>query len=148
MNSLFAEFRDRAELRLVYVAEAHAEDEWPISSGRYTADGCPVTLKQPRSAEERIAAQQRAVSDQSAARQRQLQAAQQAHVAATAAAAQAAAAQVAIQNPLPSDFNVQVASPVGQSWGTSPSPMQGHQPGLGPASPGQQWLSGLQQQPY
>ena len=56
MNSLFAEFRDRAELRLVYVAEAHAEDEWPISSGRYTADGCPVTLKQPRSAEERIAA--------------------------------------------------------------------------------------------
>ena len=40
----------------MYVAEAHAEDEWPISSGRYTADGCPVNLKQPRSAEERIAA--------------------------------------------------------------------------------------------
>jgi hypothetical protein len=56
MNSLFAEFRDRAEFLLVYVAEAHAEDEWPISSGRYTADGCPVNLKQPRSAEERIAA--------------------------------------------------------------------------------------------
>ena len=56
MNSLFAEFRQQADFRVVYVAEAHAEDEWPISSGRYTTDGCPISLKQPRSAEERIAA--------------------------------------------------------------------------------------------
>lgn len=56
MNSLHSEFRDRAEFKLVYIAEAHASDEWPISSGRYTTDGRPVTLTQPKTAEERIAA--------------------------------------------------------------------------------------------
>ena len=56
MNSLFAEFRERADFRLVYIAEAHATDEWPIASGRFTADGQAVCLTQPRSADERRAA--------------------------------------------------------------------------------------------
>ena len=58
MNSLFAEFRERADFRLVYIAEAHATDEWPIASGRYTADGEAVCLTQPRNADERRAAAQ------------------------------------------------------------------------------------------
>eukprot|EP01049_Picozoa_sp_SAG25_P004751 SAG25_NODE_306_length_10078_cov_13.534923_6_plen_185_part_00 len=55
MNSLFQEFSPQGVLfRLVYIAEAHATDEWPISSARYTTDGEPVQLRQPRTAAERI----------------------------------------------------------------------------------------------
>ena len=39
----------------VYTAEAHAQDEWPISSGRYH-DGVPVILNQPKTDEERLRA--------------------------------------------------------------------------------------------
>lgn len=34
--------------------EAHAEDEWPISSSRFTPDSCPVVIKQPKTTEERV----------------------------------------------------------------------------------------------
>ena len=44
---------------LVYVAEAHAQDEWPISSARYNADRGPVCVTQPRSQGERLALAQR-----------------------------------------------------------------------------------------
>lgn len=39
----------------VYVAEAHAEDEWPISSGRCNFGRGPVRVKQPRLRSERLA---------------------------------------------------------------------------------------------
>ena len=55
MNSLFGEFGPQGVVfRLVYIAEAHSTDEWPISSARYTSDGEPVQLRQPRTASERI----------------------------------------------------------------------------------------------
>lgn len=37
----------------MYIAEAHAIDEWPISSGRYNKDGAAVSLKQTHSTPER-----------------------------------------------------------------------------------------------
>ncbi|KAL4440384.1 hypothetical protein ABPG75_003385 [Micractinium tetrahymenae] len=60
-NSLLAEFRGRADIRGVYITEAHAQDEWPISSARYTPDRQPVLLSQPQSTEERAAAAARFV---------------------------------------------------------------------------------------
>ena len=41
---------------MVYIAEAHAEDEWPISSGRFAVDGRPVRVAQPTTGAERCAA--------------------------------------------------------------------------------------------
>jgi hypothetical protein len=38
----------------VYIEEAHALDEWPISSGRFNRGRGPVHVSQPKSAEERI----------------------------------------------------------------------------------------------
>jgi hypothetical protein len=40
----------------VYITEAHATDEWPISSARFTRDGRAVALAQPRTTPERAAA--------------------------------------------------------------------------------------------
>jgi hypothetical protein len=45
-NSLFAELQDQADIRGVYITEAHAQDEWPITSARYTPDRKPVILNQ------------------------------------------------------------------------------------------------------
>ena len=38
------------------MAEAHAADEWPISSARATRDGAPVEVAQARSTAARVAA--------------------------------------------------------------------------------------------
>ncbi|GMH54801.1 hypothetical protein TrST_g3682, partial [Triparma strigata] len=38
---------------VVYIEEAHAQDEWPISSSRYAEK--PVLINQPTTVEERIA---------------------------------------------------------------------------------------------
>lgn len=55
LKGLAAEY---ASLRwaLVYTLEAHATDEWPISSARYEPSGRPVSIRQHRSIEERLAA--------------------------------------------------------------------------------------------
>ncbi len=41
---------------VVYILEAHAEDEWPISSAKYHPDRQVVNVKQHKSMKERIAA--------------------------------------------------------------------------------------------
>lgn len=41
---------------LVYTSEAHATDEWPISSARYEPSKKPVSIRQHRSNEERLQA--------------------------------------------------------------------------------------------
>lgn len=58
MESLAREFQHQASFKVVYCAEAHASDVWPISSGRYH-DNEPVSITAPRTNEERcsIAAQ-------------------------------------------------------------------------------------------
>jgi hypothetical protein len=38
---------------IVYIAEAHAQDVWPISSARYSCDGRPVTVLAPSTTAER-----------------------------------------------------------------------------------------------
>ena len=43
-----------ADWRFVYVAEAHAQDEWPLRSARFTADGQPVVVDQPRTLDARL----------------------------------------------------------------------------------------------
>jgi Iodothyronine deiodinase len=53
---LLDEFAGKINLMSVYITEAHAHDEWPISSGRFTLDGVPVILNQPKSTEERLEA--------------------------------------------------------------------------------------------
>jgi hypothetical protein len=45
--------RYNLQFGVVYIAEAHATDEWPISSARYTAEGKAVSLAQTRSTEDR-----------------------------------------------------------------------------------------------
>lgn len=41
---------------MVYTMEAHAVDEWPISSARYEPSGAPVCIPQHKTLEERLAA--------------------------------------------------------------------------------------------
>lgn len=41
---------------LVYTLEAHATDEWPISSARYEPSGKPVSIRQHQTDEERLRA--------------------------------------------------------------------------------------------
>lgn len=41
---------------LVYTLEAHAIDEWPISSSRYNPTGEPVSILQHQTKEDRLAA--------------------------------------------------------------------------------------------
>jgi hypothetical protein len=53
---LLDEFTEKIELISVYITEAHAQDEWPISSGRFTLDNNPVIINQPKTTEERLEA--------------------------------------------------------------------------------------------
>jgi hypothetical protein len=50
----FAETSTKCDWMMVYIQEAHAQDEWPISSGRYVPNGKPVIVNQPKSSTERI----------------------------------------------------------------------------------------------
>lgn len=54
MHGLAEEFSAVAEFKCVYISEAHAVDEWPISSARFAE--APVCIKQARTLEERAAA--------------------------------------------------------------------------------------------
>lgn len=46
---------DRVQLVGLYIAEAHANDEWPVSSARYSIDGAPICVDQPLTLEARMA---------------------------------------------------------------------------------------------
>lgn len=56
LGDLAREFCDVAAFVGVYVAEAHATDEWPISSARYNAGRGAVCIPQARTQEDRDAA--------------------------------------------------------------------------------------------
>lgn len=47
--------KGHVDIIFVYIVEAHAIDEWPISSGRYNRGRGPVSVSQPTSNEERLA---------------------------------------------------------------------------------------------
>ena len=55
LHSLAAEFQSKADFVIVYIAEAHASDVWPISSARYAHDGKPVDVAAPTTTAERCA---------------------------------------------------------------------------------------------
>jgi len=55
-HSLADELAGRAGILAVYITEAHATDEWPISSSRYSPGGRVVALAQPRTDAARCAA--------------------------------------------------------------------------------------------
>lgn len=61
MPMLNALSREYASLHwaLVYTLEAHAIDEWPISSARYEPSGEPVCIPQHRTIEDRLRAARR-----------------------------------------------------------------------------------------
>ena len=48
---------------MMYVEEAHAQDEWPISSGRYNQGRGPVHVNQPTTSMERISVAQQFLKD-------------------------------------------------------------------------------------
>ena len=46
--------REAADWKFIYIAEAHAMDEWPIRSGRFNRGRGPIIIeKQPSTSEER-----------------------------------------------------------------------------------------------
>ena len=53
------EFSHNNDFAFVYIEEAHATDEWPISSSRYTPDNQIVSVEQPKLASERVKLAQR-----------------------------------------------------------------------------------------
>jgi hypothetical protein len=53
LNKMMVEFMDVCRFVFVYIEEAHATDEWPISSGRYNKDNVAVSYAQPKTLEER-----------------------------------------------------------------------------------------------
>lgn len=54
LRSLAEEFESVAQFSGIYIAEAHATDEWPIRSARFAP--APVCVRQARTQEERDAA--------------------------------------------------------------------------------------------
>ena len=50
-----------AVFRFVYVAEAHAQDEWPLRSARFAA--APIVVDQPRTLAARLALARRYAAD-------------------------------------------------------------------------------------
>jgi hypothetical protein len=63
LHALQAELRGRAVLLAVYIAEAHATDEWPISSCRYNGGRGAVCVAAPRSDAARCALARAFVAD-------------------------------------------------------------------------------------
>jgi type I thyroxine 5'-deiodinase len=44
---------DKADFLTVYILEAHAQDEWPISSARWSATGAAIKFEQHKTIEDR-----------------------------------------------------------------------------------------------
>lgn len=55
MLSFYHDVKSVADVYLVYIAEAHAADEWPIQSSRCTPDGMAINLEQPKFLDDRVA---------------------------------------------------------------------------------------------
>ncbi len=63
LNGIQAEYRGRCDFLLVYIEEAHAVDEWPISSARYNGAHGAVALPQARSTRQRADAARQLVGN-------------------------------------------------------------------------------------
>jgi len=54
-HSLQEDLAEHVQFLGVYIQEAHAQDEWPISSSRANGDRGKVCIEQPKSTQERCA---------------------------------------------------------------------------------------------
>ena len=54
LNELYHRYCDEMNFCFVYILEAHAEDEWPISSARWCPNQRPVRYNQTRTIDERL----------------------------------------------------------------------------------------------
>lgn len=54
LHQIKEKYCDRVDFLCMYIEEAHAQDEWPISSCRWNPGGQPVLYNQPKTIEERI----------------------------------------------------------------------------------------------
>jgi len=55
LHQMYEQYRKSVDFLCVYILEAHAQDEWPISSSRYNPTRLPVKYKQPKTNSERLA---------------------------------------------------------------------------------------------
>lgn len=62
LHHMFEQYNKSVDFLCIYILEAHAKDEWPISSSRYNPTGKPVSYFQPTTNEERISIAQDFVS--------------------------------------------------------------------------------------
>lgn len=63
LHSLCDDFSDISQWMAVYVEEAHATDEWPISSSRFNGTRGPVSIQQAKTQSDRGQAAQAFVQD-------------------------------------------------------------------------------------
>eukprot|EP01113_Clastostelium_recurvatum_P017686 TRINITY_DN2086_c0_g1_i4.p1 TRINITY_DN2086_c0_g1~~TRINITY_DN2086_c0_g1_i4.p1 ORF type:complete len:139 (-),score=31.47 TRINITY_DN2086_c0_g1_i4:152-568(-) len=63
LRGIYSQYRDRVTFLFVYILEAHASDEWPISSSRACPRGEPIHIKQTRSIPDRVEAAQMFATD-------------------------------------------------------------------------------------
>ena len=61
LKELAQKYANRIQFLFLYILEAHASDEWPISSGRYVPGGEAIVIKQHKTIEQRLAACQKFV---------------------------------------------------------------------------------------
>jgi len=63
LHAIYQQYKHAYDFVCVYIMEAHAMDEWPISSPRGSVDGKPINIKQPKSIEQRLALADKFVAD-------------------------------------------------------------------------------------
>ncbi len=54
LSELYDMYSNDLNFRFVYILEAHAQDEWPISSARWSPTKKPIKYNQTRTIEERL----------------------------------------------------------------------------------------------
>jgi len=52
---IYVIYREKVNFRFVYILEAHAQDEWPISSARWSPTQRPILYNQTHTIEDRLA---------------------------------------------------------------------------------------------
>jgi hypothetical protein len=55
LSELYNVYSEYINFRFVYILEAHAQDEWPICSARWSPTEMPIKYNQTRTVEERLA---------------------------------------------------------------------------------------------
>lgn len=54
LSELYNIYSNVVNFRFVYILEAHAQDEWPISSARWSRTNQPIMYNQTRTIEQRL----------------------------------------------------------------------------------------------